>query len=152
MTPSLWELGACSGISAVLSKIPADEPFMLVWSDLILPKAFEFPAEEGDYIGLSKGFPCRRRCQDDRFEGIPFSEEGVADLFLFREKEFCAKFSFACGLDRLTGTPLFASGFRETKKRPGTGRFSFGSVFYTSSMTAISAASPRRGPSFVTRV
>ena len=79
--------GTCAGISGAAEKIPEGEPFMLIWSDLVLPETFSFPAEEGNYIGLSDGFPCRWRYQDGKFEEILSSETGVAGLFLFQNKE-----------------------------------------------------------------
>ncbi len=79
--------GTCAGIDEALKKIPREEPFMLIWSDLVLSETFSFPEEEGDYVGLSNGFSCRWRYQEDRFEEIPSSETGVAGLFLFKSKE-----------------------------------------------------------------
>lgn len=78
--------GTCAGINGALKKIPEEESFMLIWSDLVLPEDFSFPEEEGDYIGLSDGFPCRWRYRDGLFEEIPSSEDGVAGLFLFQDK------------------------------------------------------------------
>jgi len=61
--------GTCAGVRQAIHFIPEKEPFMLVWSDLILPKDLILPAgyedaEEcvipsEDYIGISKTFPCR---------------------------------------------------------------------------------------------
>ncbi len=79
--------GTCAGISGATEKISEGEPFMLIWSDLVLPEIFSFPEEEGNYIGLSDGFPCRWRYQDGKFEEIPSSETGVAGLFLFQNKD-----------------------------------------------------------------
>lgn len=79
--------GTCGGIRQALEKLPPEEPFMLIWSDLVLPEDFRFPEEPGDYIGLSKGFPCRWRYQDGVFEEIPSSDTGVAGLFLFQNRD-----------------------------------------------------------------
>ena len=79
--------GTCAGISEAAEKIPKEEPFMLIWSDLVLPETFSFPEEEGNYIGLSDGFPCRWRYQDGKFEEILSSETGVAGLFMFQNKD-----------------------------------------------------------------
>ncbi len=40
--------GTCSGICQALELIPEQEPFMLVWSDLILPQDMELPEEYRD--------------------------------------------------------------------------------------------------------
>ena len=56
-----------SGLRQALELIPSDEPFMLVWSDLILPITLILPAEYAsdggepteNYIGISTTFPCR---------------------------------------------------------------------------------------------
>ena len=60
--------GTCAGIRHAKGLIPEKSPFMLIWSDLILPEEFELPAEymnecsgkmlpEKDYIGISDTFP-----------------------------------------------------------------------------------------------
>ncbi len=36
--------GTCGGVDQALALLPDDEPFMLVWSDLILPDTFELPS------------------------------------------------------------------------------------------------------------
>ncbi len=80
--------GTCAGISMALEKIPDGVPWMLIWSDLVLHDKFNFPRENGNFIGLSKGFPCRWRYQENRFDEIPSEEAGVAGLFLFENKSF----------------------------------------------------------------
>lgn len=85
--------GTCSGVKQALQLIPEKEAFMLVWSDLILPKEFELPDEyinnnaRNDYIGISKTFPCRWSYSDDAFREESTYEHGVAGFFLFTEKE-----------------------------------------------------------------
>ena len=51
--------GTCAGISDAIDEIPDNSSFMLIWSDLILPKEYEMPNDNGDYIGISKDFRCR---------------------------------------------------------------------------------------------
>ncbi|WP_238298745.1 phosphotransferase [Eubacterium sp. MSJ-33] len=86
--------GTCSGLSAALRLIPDGQPFMFIWSDLILPKTFELPADyrEGqiakyDYVGLSETFPCRWKYEDREFQEERSEKYGVAGLFLFTAKE-----------------------------------------------------------------
>ena len=78
--------GTCAGISEALTHLPAKTPFLLIWSDLVLPERFELPELQGDMVGLSQGFRCRWRYENDRFEEIPSEYSGVAGLFLFTEK------------------------------------------------------------------
>ena len=58
--------GTCSGVKQAVNLIPDGKPFMLVWSDLILPDNLELPKEykddkmpEHDYVGISETFSCR---------------------------------------------------------------------------------------------
>lgn len=86
--------GTCSGVKQALNLIPEQEPFMLVWSDLILPREFELPetyAEKNgkpqtNYIGLSQTFPCRWKYENNQFMEERSMEYGVAGFFLFTEK------------------------------------------------------------------
>ena len=87
------ETGTCAGIRRALELIPPDQPFMLVWSDLILPVEFDLPKEyagsgipEVDYVGISKTFPCRWSYKDGKFVEKPSYENGVAGFFLFTDK------------------------------------------------------------------
>lgn len=92
--------GTCSGIRQAVSHIPEGKPFMLVWSDLILPADLKLPDEyetgeneaEGneacrDYIGISGTFPCRWRYENGIFTEERSEEHGVAGFFLFSEKK-----------------------------------------------------------------
>ena len=85
--------GTCSGVKQAIDLIPDHEPFMLVWSDLILPDAFELPEEysgntiaDNDYVGLSETFPCRWKYEDGKFVEERSTEFGVAGFFLFTDK------------------------------------------------------------------
>lgn len=89
--------GTCSGISQALKLIPENQPFMLVWSDLILPESFVLPDEYQlgtasnfdlipDYIGISKIFPCRWSYRNNQFREESSMEHGVAGFFLFHDK------------------------------------------------------------------
>lgn len=88
--------GTCSGVRAAIDLLPAKEPFMLVWSDLILPDGFvlpdgysdgERPAEsELGYVGISSTFPCRWKYENGEFSEERSTEYGVAGFFLFRDK------------------------------------------------------------------
>lgn len=95
--------GTCSGIRRALELIPDKEPFMLVWSDLVLPKNLELPEgyrshgndgsviPKDDYIGISGTFPCRWSYDKGQFKEEASKEHGVAGFFLFKEKERLAQ-------------------------------------------------------------
>lgn len=86
--------GTCSGIKQAIRLVPKNEPFMLVWSDLILPEDFKLPTgyENGtdnptqDYVGLSQTFECRWKYEKGVFEEKKSTDCGVAGLFLFTDK------------------------------------------------------------------
>lgn len=90
--------GTCAGVKQALDLIPEHKPFMLVWSDLILPENFKLPdgykedtefADEGantDYVGLSETFSCRWKFENGIFAEERSTENGVAGLFLFTDK------------------------------------------------------------------
>jgi GTP:adenosylcobinamide-phosphate guanylyltransferase len=78
--------GTCSGVDQALALLPEGEPFMLVWSDLILPDAFELPAGDRDWVGVSQTFECRWSYTDGRFAEARSREHGVAGLFVFQDK------------------------------------------------------------------
>lgn len=83
--------GTCSGVSQATEFIPDGEPFMLVWSDLILPKDIVLPdEEEKDYIGISGTFPCRWKYEDNKFKEENSVTHGVAGFFIFHEKSVIA--------------------------------------------------------------
>lgn len=78
--------GTCGGIAQALELLPEKEPFMLVWSDLILPETLELPEAVGEYIGISQTFPCRWSYSEGKFREERSSKHGVAGFFLFTEK------------------------------------------------------------------
>lgn len=86
--------GTCSGVRQALDKIPEGKSFMLVWSDIILPKNFELPREyykeepQNNYIGISKTFLCRWSYSDGEFREESSYENGVAGFFLFKNKSY----------------------------------------------------------------
>jgi thiamine kinase-like enzyme len=85
--------GTCAGIKQAIELIPCDEPFMLIWSDLILPDKFTIPQEyengntpDSDYVGISETFPCRWSYINGEFKEERSYEHGVAGFFLFTDK------------------------------------------------------------------
>ncbi len=82
--------GTCAGLRQAMDKLPEGEPFMLIWSDLILPKEFEIPDVIGDYIGVAKDFPCRWKYENGTFVEERSDTFGVAGLFFFHDKTVLA--------------------------------------------------------------
>lgn len=78
--------GTCAGLSTALDCVPENTPFMLIWSDLVLPKIFRLPEKAGNYIGVAKDFPCRWKFEQGEFQEERSEEFGVAGLFLFQDK------------------------------------------------------------------
>lgn len=78
--------GTCSGVKKAIDLLPSGEPFMLMWSDLILPDSFQLPEEDNHYIGISQCFPCRWKYENGAFAEERSQEYGVAGLFIFKDK------------------------------------------------------------------
>lgn len=85
--------GTCAGIRQAVEFLPEKEPFLLIWSDLILPSGFELPEEYrsealpvNDYIGISGTFLCRWSYQNGVFWEERSDRHGVAGFFLFTDK------------------------------------------------------------------
>ena len=86
--------GNAAGLKRAVSYIPSGQPFMVIWSDLLLPEEFETAScELGCYIGVTDRFACSWRYRDGRLEKGISAGDGVAGCFLFDSKE------------RLTGLP-----------------------------------------------
>lgn len=80
--------GTMSGIKKSIMDFSDNAPFMIMWCDLILSDNFEFPKDDGNYIGISKDFECRWSYNDDnKFIKEPSKENGVAGLFIFENKK-----------------------------------------------------------------
>jgi GTP:adenosylcobinamide-phosphate guanylyltransferase/thiamine kinase-like enzyme len=77
--------GTCGGVKQAVSLVPEDTPFMLIWSDLILPENFELPHGDKNYVGISETFPCRWSYQNGAFAEKASAERGVAGLFVFKD-------------------------------------------------------------------
>lgn len=78
--------GTCAGLRQALDEIPEGKPFLLIWSDLILPEDFTLPEEPGNYIGIATDFPCRWKYENGAFAEEPSQTHGVAGVFLFSDK------------------------------------------------------------------
>jgi len=82
--------GTCSGVKKAVELLPTGNPFMLIWSDLILPDDFQLPKENNNFIGISQTFSCRWKYENGEFAEERSKEYGVAGLFVFKDKS-CLK-------------------------------------------------------------
>lgn len=78
--------GTCAGIGKALELFDENVPFILIWSDLILPQGFSLPDGELDCIGISQTFPCRWSYVDGNFLEEKSVKNGVAGFFSFTDK------------------------------------------------------------------
>lgn len=79
--------GTCAGLQEALSAVPENTPFMLIWSDLVLPENFVLPPPDADYLGISKDFMCRWSYTSGRLIEMPSDTQGVAGCFIFCNKK-----------------------------------------------------------------
>jgi len=79
--------GTCAGLKRAVSQLPENQPFLLIWSDLILPEGFTLPDQPGNYIGVAKDFSCRWTYRDSRFVEEASDAFGVAGVFAFENPE-----------------------------------------------------------------
>ena len=79
--------GTCGGLRQALEIIPENQPFLLIWSDLILADGFSLDfSDTENIIGISKEFECRWSHKNGVFEESPSKEHGVAGFFAFKDK------------------------------------------------------------------
>ena len=103
--------GNAAGIKEAVSYIPADEPFMIIWSDIILSEQFAVrEIRKGCQVGVVD-FPCSWSLVDGKLRNESHPGRGVAGLYLFDNKswfdDFPAQGSFTNWLaDK--GMPLTA--------------------------------------------
>ena len=85
--------GTASGISEAIKEMPESEPVIVVWCDLYFETDFSLPknliTEElnTNFVGLSASFPCRWCFKNGEFVHEESSSEGVAGLFVFKNKK-----------------------------------------------------------------
>ena len=80
--------GNAAGVAEAMRYIPDGEPFMLMWSDLLLDERLVLPEKTAPcYVGVSDRFPCSWRFRDGVIEKVPSEGRfGVAGCFLFDSK------------------------------------------------------------------
>lgn len=81
--------GTLSGIDQALAYIPEDDPFLLVWCDLLLEELPDCKLDGNNWIGLSRSFKCRWSCDESgKLLEKASTERGVAGFFVFQTKTF----------------------------------------------------------------
>lgn len=80
--------GTCAGLANALTNVPADEPLLLIWCDLILADDYKLPDTDKNVIGISQDFTCRWSYRDGKFFEEPSDTHGVAGYFIFQNKSF----------------------------------------------------------------
>lgn len=80
--------GTCAGMKEAVFLVPDEQPFMVIWCDLVLPQEYEIPETKKNLIGISKDFTCRWMYEDGKFKEEKSAEHGVAGLFIFQDKSF----------------------------------------------------------------
>ena len=81
--------GNASGLKEAISYIPDNEPFVIIWSDLIMPEGFGIPTGfDGCLIG-TVNFKCSWGFIDGRMKHEPVNEHGIAGLYAFANKSLC---------------------------------------------------------------
>ncbi len=112
--------GSLAGIGQALELLNGNEPFALVWSDLVPAHDTQIEAlPEGNWIGLVPGMDCRYRYHQGRVEPVSSDTDGVAGFFVFAGKDQLPQTppegEFADYLGNLCPEfrPLSLSGWRE---------------------------------------
>ncbi|MDR2770294.1 MAG: hypothetical protein LBB08_02485 [Rickettsiales bacterium] len=80
--------GNAAGINDAVSYIPDNEPFMVIWSDIILSDAFCISEiKNGCQVGVAD-FPCSWSLIDGKLEQAERQGAGVAGLYVFNNKSW----------------------------------------------------------------
>lgn len=80
--------GNVAGLKEAVNLIPEGAPFLIIWSDIILPEEFEIPeVKSGCTVGVSS-FPCSWSLLDHKLIREEHSGRGVAGLYVFSDKSF----------------------------------------------------------------
>ncbi len=80
--------GNASGIKEAIAYIPNNEPFMLIWSDIILSDSFSVTEiKEGCQVGVAD-FPCSWSLIDGKLVKEEKRGYGVAGLYIFNNKSW----------------------------------------------------------------
>lgn len=80
--------GNVAGLKEAISIIPSDEPFMIIWSDIILSESFNVNSiQQGCQVGIAD-FPCSWSLIDGKLVNEAVQGKGVAGLYIFDSKKY----------------------------------------------------------------
>lgn len=80
--------GNAAALKEAVALIPEHEPFIIIWSDLIVADSFEIPpVEPGCTVGVVS-FPCSWSLMDGRLVREPHAGKNVAGLYVFSDRSF----------------------------------------------------------------
>ena len=88
------EKSTTSGLNEVYNIIPENEPFVYLWSDLILTEPIEFKFDKAINIYLTDDVLCRWSVAKNKMVKESSSKNGVAGLFSFKNKEILKQLNF----------------------------------------------------------
>ena len=78
--------GNAAGLKEAVALVPPNEPFMVIWSDIILSERFTVrDIKKGCQVGVAD-FPCSWSLIDGRLVHEQHASKGVAGLYLFDDK------------------------------------------------------------------
>lgn len=82
--------GNVAGLKEAVSLVSENEPFVIIWSDLILPDGFKIPENfEGCLVG-TVDFSCSWGFVEGRLQKIQVENHGVAGFYAFSDKSLCS--------------------------------------------------------------
>lgn len=85
--------GTASGIKQALDAMPLNEPFLLMWSDLVFNQVQDLNSLNKPTVFLTNEFVCRWSVNHGRMEEVTSSDSGIPGLFYFPEKSYLSTIS-----------------------------------------------------------
>jgi len=86
------EKGNSSGIAAALEHVPADDPLVLTWSDLIISSLPDWPQTSLPVVCTTDSFTCRWTvAPEGHLHELPGSTQGIPGLFYFSRASILPK-------------------------------------------------------------
>ncbi len=78
-------IGTLAGIRQAVSMVPTQMPFMIIWSDLVLPEDVRLPLAENNLIVTSPGLSCRWKFEHGKIVEETSDQHGICGFFLFKD-------------------------------------------------------------------
>lgn len=80
------EKSTSSGLKIAFEYLEDDEPFAIIWSDLLLQKSIDFSFSNDITIGITSEFKCRWKFEDKKLIKESTNKNGVLGIFLIKDK------------------------------------------------------------------